>query len=704
MSKPSKSPSKDTLSAAEHVVRWKKWNKELTKYHTQIQKNQEMYEFYKREGSETGSDVAMNTGFSIIESMVSRLNDTTMTVTAKANGVNDMALFERYLGNVLENVVFDDGVANLFGPFRKIKEVFSRDFLVKGNAVAEVVWCYEEGEDGECTADNPGVRVLPLTSVTFKPWLTLMTSDEYYIEKYMEYDDLVDGEIDPITKTGLYKNLGDLKLSLDDSSKNQEKTQTALTLTVLVDGAQFNRQMPSVHILEHWKGPNLTVIANRSTIVREAKNPLKTGMHSLITAMNYMVEGRPYAYGEMDPIYKPIRAQDTMLNQRLETINQFLRPTIFVDPNTGPDIDMVAAMMENGGVGYGIPSTVQSLQKQLPPSAAYTEDEVMQKSIERTARFSAYSAGINNSTTDSTQGTKGGIIALQGAAEPNFQVKIDGITDMFLRPILRRFLPMLGGIMGDDEVRYGYLQGEDKPWLAATKNVFLGKPSLSDLHTIGMLTDEQFTGMTTTPVLDPATGAPPVDQQTGQPVLDPATGAPPVKPIPGSDKASIVELDWIVDVTLDQKSAHDRQAKLQNFMSAITYLQGLGVHVSPVRAAALMQKKDDNLKGLDSIILTAAEMQQQSSQLPHEQLRVNMNFADLPPEGQIQAASQAGITLSPGQIEAHQANKVALASGAKQAEIVTKHMGAMAVAGQGHHAALVSSLAQGPETPVQSGA
>ena len=258
--------------------------------------------------------------------------------------------------------------------------------------------------------------------------------------------------------------------------------------------------------------------------------------------------------------------------------------------------------------------------------------------------------------------------------------------------------------MGDDEVRYGYIQGEDKPWIAATKNVFLGKPSLSDLHTIGMINDAQFTGLTTTPVLDPTTGQPPLNPQTGQPALDPQTGMPPVTQIPGSDKASIIELDWIIDVTLDQKSAHDRQAKLQNFMSAITYLQGLGVHVSPERAAALMEKKDDNLKGLDGIILTAAEMQQQSSQLPREQLRVNMNFADLPPEGQIQAASQAGITLTPGGIEAHQANKVALASGAKQAEIVTNHLGKMASQGTGHHADLVSSLANQQATPVQSGA
>lgn len=701
-SKPPKSVTPSPDRAASLVQKWSRWKNELKKYWPQINKNQEMYEFYKREGSETTSDVSMNTAFAIVESMVSRMNDTTMTVTAKAHGVNDMTLFERYLGNVLENVIFDDGVANIYGPFRKIKEVFVREFLIKGNAVAEEVWCYEEGPDGKVFADNPGTRVLPLHSVTFKPWMTLMTSNQYFVEKWMEFDDLKSNELDPITKKGLYTNLGSLQLSLESEDPHQTHYQTANDLEVIVDGAKFNRQMPQVHILEFWDGCQLTVIANKTTIIREAKDPFKTGMHPLITAMNYMVEGRPYAYGEIDAIYKPVRAQDTMLNQRIETINQYLRPTIFVDPELGPDIDMVANMLENGGVGLGTPSTVASLQKPLPPSVAYTEDEVIQKGIERTARFSAYASGVVNSTGDSTQGTKGGIIALQGAAEPNFQVKIDGITDMFLKPILRRIMPMLGGIMGNDELRYGEMQGEDKPWIGATKNVFLGKPTLADLHTIGMISDAQFQGLTTTPVLDPQTGQPPMDPQTGQPVIDPATGMPPTKPIPKAAKATMVELDWIVDVTLDQKSAHDKQARIQNLMTTVTYLQQLGVHFSPARVAAFLEKKDDNLKGLDGIILTAAEMQQQSSEMPREQLRVNVNYADLTPELKVQAAAQAGMQTSEGQINSYAASKAALASGAKQGEIMATHAGKAAIEGLKAHANMAQAYAQ-PVAPSVSG-
>lgn len=708
MAKYTKKPKEAAQSpdkAARLVRMCDRWKAELKKYWPQIDKNQEMYEFYKREGSETSSDVSMNTGFAIVESMISRLNDTTMTVTAKAHGTNDMALFERYLGNVLESVVFDSGVAEVMGPFRKIKEVFGREFLVKGNAVAEEVWVYEEGIDGKPTADNPGTRVLPLKSVIFKPWLTLMTSDEYFVEKWMEWDDLSENEIDPITKKGLYTNLGNLKLSLDENTDGTEKMQTAQDLEVLVDGSRFNRQMPGVHILEYWDGCQLTVIANKTTIIREATDPFKTGMHPLITAMNYMVEGRPYAYGEIDAIYKPVRAQDTMLNQRIETINQFLRPTVFVDPELGPDIDMVANMLESGGVGHGTKDTVQALDKQLPPSVAYTEDEVIQKGIERTARFSPYASGTPNSGTDTTAGTKGGIIALQGAAEPNFQVKIDGITDMFLKPKLRRDLPMLGGLMGDEEMRYGELQGEDKPWVGATKNILSGKPTLTDLHTVGILTDAQFQGLTTTPVLDPTTNQPPLDPSTGQPAVDPATGAAPVKTIPGASKATMIELDWIIDVTLDQKSAHDRQARIQNVMTTITYLQQIGVHFSPARAADFLEKKDDALKGLQEIILTPQEQQQQSSSMPREQLRVNVNFADLTPELKVQAAAQAGLTTSVADINAHEATKVAMATGAKQAEIMTAHQGKMAGEQLKAHSQLAqqsNALAQPAPTGIQS--
>ena len=664
-SSPSKSTANDdTQEITRLVTKWRRWRSDLKQYWPEIQKMQEMYEFFKREGSETASDVGLNTAFAIVESMVSKLNDTHMKVSVKAHGQNNMDLFERYIGNILKSAIYDKGVEQIAGPFRKIKQIIERDFLVKGNFVAEVGYCYETTlkADGskKVVADNPMVTPLPLFSVTFDSAKTLMTSGEYFVEKYVTMEYLEDrAQVD-----STWMNLGDLKESMRD--KDDQRTRSAEDQNFISGDYTVMRHAASIRLLEHWKGAKLTVIANDRIMIRSVYDPMKIGSHPLITGMNYVVEGRPYGYGEINAIYKPVRAQDTILNQRIETINQYLRGTVFVDPDSNIDLDMVAMMLESGGVGYGKGTDVVPLQKPLPPSVAYTETGELQTAIERTARFSPYAAGTPSSGVDHTQGTKGGIIALQDAAEPNFQVKIDDITDMFLTPLAYKYLPMMANMMSATDIRYGEILGEDEPWIGATKNILLGHPTLKDLHAVGMITDAGFAAATTTAVTDPT---------TGQPAVDPQTGQPQTTPIPGASTAHMAEVDWIIEVNLDVHSSHDRQARLQTAQSMIQWLQSIGVHFSPARTASFFETKMDELKGLDEIVLTQQEMQAMSSQGPREQLRVNVNFNDLPPEGQVQAAAQAGITLNPADINAHAANKALMAHGSALDQTFADHAG-----------------------------
>lgn len=645
---PSSLTDDDSVAAvAAQVTKWRQWKQELEPYHREIRKWQDMYEFYKREGSETMSDVSMNSAFAIVESMIARLNDTDMTVTAKAHGNNDAAIFERYIGNIVQSSIFDAKVESVVGPFRKIKEIWERDFLVKGNAVAEISYCYVTKPSGNGTmqvvADNPCIRQIPLYSVTFQPWRDLMSSEEYFVEKWVTWDELSRNAKDPVTKKGLYENLDQLLQSLGNDARDGHLSSIT-GQEQIVDGVPITKKAPLIHLLEHHIGSWLRVYANKTVEIRDVVDPMKIGTHPLIIGMNYCVEGRCFAYGEIAAIYKPIRAQDTIINQRIETVNRYLRPTVLVDPNTGPDLDMMAMLLEDGGVGYGVPDSIKTLETQLPPSVAYTETQELQQGVERAARFSPYASGTPNSGTDTTQGTKGGILALQGAAEPNFQVKMDAVTDMFYKPICRKYLPMIANLMSPNEIKYGALQGEDRAFEGATKNILLGKPTLADLHTIGMLTDAGFAALTSTQLINP---------QTGQPVINPQTGQPLTRPIPGADKETLMELDWVIEVTLDQRSAHDRATKLQNIQNMVTFLAQYGVHFQPARLEGFFETKMSEIKGLSDVILTPEEQQQMSSQSPREQLRVQVNYADMPVAAQQQALAQAGISVNAQELAEH---------------------------------------------------
>lgn len=640
------------------TAKWALWKSSVQPEWEEIRRWDEMYQFYKREGSETFSDVSMNQAFSIVENYVARLNDTSMTVNARAHGTNDMGIFERYIGNVIQSTVFDAKVEDEMGPFRKVKELWERDFLVKGNAVAEVTYCHVVRRNGsgveKVVASNPATRPLPLFSVIGQPWKTHMTSDEYFVEKFVTFKYLQDNEKTKENPNGIYENVGSLQLSIAEDGR---LTRTSTDQRKIINGVEMPVQEPPIRLLEHHVGPWMRVYANERVKIRDVYDPFKLGTHPLILGMNYNVDGRYYAYGEIAAIYKPIRAQDTIINQRIQTVNQYLRPRTAVDPNIGPDLDMVALIMEKGGVFYADPNSIKTIETQLPPSVAYTETTELQRGVELAARSSAYSSGIANSTSDTTQGTKGGILALQSANEPNFQIKLDGVKDMFLRPICRKYLPMIGNLMGKDDLKYGEMQGEDRPWLAATKNMLLGIVTLKDLHTVGMLTDAGFAAYTTTPVLDPATGQPPIDPQTGQPAVNPQTGQPLTQPIPGSESAHMVEVDWLVDVTLDMRSSSEKQTRLQNLQNMIKFLADFGVHMNPARLEAFIEPKMEELKGLSTVILTQEEQQQQSSQMPREQLRVQVNFQDLPTAGKMQAAAQAGIQLTPQDLNEHAANQ-----------------------------------------------
>lgn len=606
MAKEAKQEPMDKV-AGRYIDEFSSWKEDLKKYWEAIDKNQEMYEFFKREETETQSDISLNTPFSIVESMVAKANEATLNVTVNAEGELNLDELEKWVGAVLKDSIEDRKIARLKGSFRKIRERFFRSFLVKGNAVATVEWCYKTQiikGNKKVVADNPYVKLRNLKSVIFNPAFTLCDSDVYYLESHVKFSDLKSLEYDDKTKKGIYKNLGKLKeqaakdnIELDDEHYYSDDKKVA-------------KKAPPIRILERWEGTKLIVIADK-VIIREENDPFSIGGHNIITAMNYVVDGRPYAYGELDPIYKTVRAQDTVVNQSLDIVNRHLRPIVFA--KNGMDIDQLALIIETGGVMEGDPTMVGELKLQAPPQQAFTTVETLQQTIERTARYSPYSAGVPASSTDKTSGTKGGIIALQSASEPNFQIKLDAFQEAFMQNVGWIYLTMIANKMSPDDVRYGLIQGKSKEWVKANKAVLQGNPTIKDLVFCGYLSEEasQQYLMTEEP-----TGQ--VDE-TGQPIMQQV-------PIKGSDKALVFDIDWITDIKLDNQSASDKEQEANNKFSLIKQGMEMGVQFSPERTIAKLGKElgwtdiEDSFLNEEEIAKKQQEMiaQQQQQQQAQE--------------------------------------------------------------------------------------
>lgn len=376
-------------------------------------------------------------------------------------------------------------------------------------------------------------------------------------------------------------NLASLRDSL--SKSRTEKPTDHPEQQFLAGDSSLSRKVEPIRLLERWEGAKLVAIANDRVIIREAYDPKKLGGSGVLRAMNYKIEGRPYAYGEIDPIYKPVRAQDTVVNQSIEMVNKYLRPSILVS-DLDADLEAIIEIMEAGGVAYGNAQGVTNIPTNTPPQAAFQTVANLQQAIERAARWSPYAIGTPSQETDKTAGTMGGIARLQQAAEPNFQVKIDAIEESFAQPIGRGYLKMIARLMAEDESRYGLLQGKPGRWVMATRNVLFGRATVKDLLLLEMITPEE---------VSPLLAELGVGVREGEDI----------------EEAVVFDIDWLVDVKLDNESAADRQEKAQRELAIIQLAFSLGVPLSAERVLRRQAEKE-GFDDFDELMLSEEEQRQ----------------------------------------------------------------------------------------------
>lgn len=568
--------------ASEYLKEFHEWSGLLKDYWPQIDKNQEMYEGYLRaDNQKTDSQFSFNTAITIVEGMVNKANESSLEVYVDAMGENGLNFMEKWVSSVVKKALNDKDVAKFYGSLRKIKEKYERDFFVKGNAIAEVGYCYKTeviGDKKVVIANNPYVKVINYKNYIFNPAYDFDTSPVKYIQKNVKFDDLKKDEYDEKLGRGKYKNLGEVKAL----AKKTDKLLDHEDLQNISGQRKINRKIEPLRLIERHEGARLITIAAVSeksgVIIRDEIDQFGLGGDNIVTSMNYAVEGRPYAYGEIDAIYKIVLAQDDMINLKHKMLERYLQPAVVVDPSSETDLDELIQILEEGGVMYGEADKVRTINPQLPPNQAFQADTEYQSAIERAARYSPYSAGIPSQETDQTAGTMGGIARLQQASEPNFQVKIDTLKETFLEPVATAYLKMIGGLMGENEIRYGLLQGANRRWIKATKGILTGKATWEDLITAGVLTEEEILEFTMTeePVLN-ENGEPMIDTNTMQPITQTVE-------IPGAREALVFDTDWAISITMGIKGMASREQESLRQMQLVKEGLAMGVPIDPNKA------------------------------------------------------------------------------------------------------------------------
>lgn len=510
---------------------WVPWRAELQKYWPSIDKMQDAWEFYKSEKEKSPSKVSLNTPFAIVESMVAKSNAIKLKIGAEAKGINGLDEVEEYVGATVEGVVKDRDISNIHGSFRKRGEMHKRDYFIKGTAFSEDQYCYKTRViNGKKTiiADAPYTDILSYKSVVFNPAYYADNSPVYWIEKNTTWEALKANELDEKTGKGMYVNLGALKANCDKSGKLIDSKDEK----VIVDGKKRSRKVEPIQLLIRWEGCKMTIVANQNVIIRQAVDPLKLGSHNLHISMNYKVEGRPYAYGEIDAIYKIARAQDTLVNQGITAINQYLDPAMTYDPNDlSVNVDQIMDILEHGGIAPAKKDSISAINRVLPPQQAFQTIESLQQAEERTARYT----GVASQSTDMTKGTASTLQEVNKQAAPDFQTKLDDLKETYYGPICDNYLKMVANLMGADDVRYSKMMGKKPMWVKATKNLLMGKLNVEELLRCGVIQQEDFDKF----------------------ITDEATGTQ----YPELAKESLYDVDWLITVTLDNQAEMEKAEK-----------------------------------------------------------------------------------------------------------------------------------------------
>lgn len=603
----------------------KNWTDDLRQYWTQMNKNEELYEFYKAEYTETAVNVAMNTSFAIIESQLEKENQASILVTVKAEGENNLGEFEKWVASATKQIIEDRKVASIKGTFRKKKERFSRQLKVVGNAVAEVAYCYvTQVVNGKKTsvADNPYIINRHYKNLIFNPARQFDNSDVYYVIDHMKFDDMKAQEQQTIKgadgkkiTTGRFKNLNLLQKSIQ---KKDTRLSDDTEIRFNAGDSKISKKNEPIEVVTRWElkpaGWTRCVFANGKVMVMSDQvDPYKIGSHNLLLAMRYVVEGRPYAYGEMDPIYKLARAQDTIVNQRIEITNKYLRGSYIAGSSI--DVDSLIQILDQGGVMNGIAGDLSAVPVITPPQGSFLETNEIEQAIERTSRYSPYDDGTPQSAEDKTQGTKGGIIALQNAADPHVEAQIDDLEDMFLEPYAYKAIRMKAQYMAPDETFYALLEGKTDEWIKISKGILSGTATLQDFITAGILSPQEAQGVIGQP------------DRTGEPI---------------TKDTVMFDTDWMVKINLSAESAQEKANQVSSEQALITFaIEQVGAQFNADRVVEYFADKNDasEIKGL---LLTPQEQQQKQQQAMQAQQQAQQ--AEV--QGKI-AVAQAGKATPP---------------------------------------------------------
>jgi hypothetical protein len=327
---------------------------------------------------------------------------------------------EALLDYQYENPQFDEPM------FKKLTDVLI-DAMVTGKGIAQVCWEAKREKRRERIPNEDGTIVLgqykeidflnaypefkPVNIFNFfySPGGKTLQSKHWLILKDFK-------TIQELESDDKYQNINELKEHFSGGDKYSQYNYSRNRLVTQQDPISADS---TVNLIEVWycyeKATNeVSVVApDAGVILQKKKNPY---WHEKYPFVDFEIKPRAHDFwgeGIFEVTKKLQAAINSLFNHYFDSMNLSLDGFMIV-PETTTIHDY--QIRPGGIIRYSGPKPEQGKLPEPNPSQLQVADEILSRAMDEVTIL-PYAAGITASATDKTKGTKGGILALQAAAD-----------------------------------------------------------------------------------------------------------------------------------------------------------------------------------------------------------------------------------------------------------------------------------------------
>lgn len=340
-----------------------------------------------------------------------------------------------------------------------------KEMAIYGTVILKVGWKKEEKEvisaevvdeeipelgtvpitEKKTVYDGPSVELVDLYDFFWDPEATDIDTAKWVIHRTKRSLDYLKEK----QRQKIYKNINLLEQSASPVQLDDQKQQRRATLGISLPDYTAEKDDKDIELLEYWSDDKVCVVANRSVIIREEKNPYRHGKKPFIRCVDQKVPHEFLGVGEIEPIESLQYELNDRRNQRMDNITLALNRMFKVV--NGKNVDEDELVSEAGGVVHmDSLDAVDTFDIPDVTSSSYQEETLIKADIQTTSGVTDFSRGTASDALANDTAT--GISLLQEASNARFRLKVQNIEDMLIKRLGELMVAMNEQFISEDQV------------------------------------------------------------------------------------------------------------------------------------------------------------------------------------------------------------------------------------------------------------